>query len=79
MRCKRIDCVILLTKRDWELVKSICICTMMPDFPRGVKRPSTRPCELQRDILGDMIRSGASMNNIEEKANEYLDRKKIVS
>ena len=41
------------------------------------KRPSTRPCELRRDILGDMIRSGATMNDVEDKANEYLDRKKI--
>ena len=38
------------------------------------KRPSTRPCELRRDILGDMIQSGATMNGVEDKANEYLSR-----
>ena len=38
------------------------------------KRPSTKLCELRRDILGDMIRSGATMNDVEDIANEYLER-----
>ena len=39
------------------------------------KRPSTRPCELRKNVSGDLTRSGATIEEVEVKANEYLDRK----
>ena len=39
------------------------------------KRPSTRPYELRKNVSGDLIRSGATTEEVEAKADEYLDRK----
>ena len=39
------------------------------------KTKPASPCELRKNVLGDLIRSEATIEEVEAKADEYLDRK----
>ena len=39
--------------------------------------PGARPCEARNDVLGDMIRKGAPLEEVEQTANQFIDRKRL--
>ena len=87
---KQAERVICNARKFWEFKKGLATviikhCGIHNCSPRKraistaadefKKRPSTRPCELRKNVSGDLIRSGATIEEVEAKADEYLDRK----